>query len=53
MKRPIGTTEDGRIVKTCQVCQGTGRITYITPKGYTKQVKHKRCDGTGIILKIA
>lgn len=51
--RSIGTTEDGRFGKTCPVCQGTGRITYITPKGYTKTVKHKRCKGTGIILKVA
>ena len=53
MSRPMGTTEDGRIVQTCRICQGTGKITYQTPKGYTKTVKHPRCKGTGIILKIA
>ncbi len=50
---PIGTTDDGRIIKQCRACQGTGRITYLTPKGYTKTVKHARCKGTGLILKIA
>ena len=49
----MGTTEDGRIGRTCPVCQGYGTITYRTPKGYTKTVRHKRCNGTGIILKLA
>ena len=53
MIRTIGTTEDGHVVRTCPVCQGTGKIFYITPKGYTKIIKHDRCEGTGIILKIA
>ncbi len=46
-------TEDGRIVKNCPMCYGTGKITFITPGGYTKTVKDPRCKGTGIILKIA
>lgn len=52
-KYELGKTDDGRIAKTCQICHGTGKITYITPKGYTKTVPHDRCKGTGIILKIA
>jgi len=53
MSFQLGKTEDGRIAKTCNRCEGTGHITYITPKGYTKSVKCQRCNGTGIMLKVA
>jgi len=53
MARPLGITEDGRIGKTCPICKGSGKVSYRTPKGYTKMPKCHRCNGTGIIIKLA
>ena len=52
-KFQLGIAEDGRIAKRCVHCDGTGHVTYRTPKGYTKTVRCKYCDATGIMFKIA